>query len=96
MEDVEDVKILLGLLQPFIRILRLIYIDGSAIVGNDPVRGFVVQGVLFVGTVADEVGDRLDIVRDFFVGNIADAVKLGILEAELVTVVGVDLQSFFS
>lgn len=79
-------------LEPLIRLFGVIHIAHGTVEPDDLIRRLVEQRVLLIGTLAHEVGDGLDVVGDLLVDDVPDAVELSVLEAELVPVVGVDLQ----
>lgn len=54
------------------------------------VAGQVVQSVLFIWPSTDSVWNSLDIVTDFLVDHELNILNLGVLDAVLVTEVGID------
>ena len=80
------------LLEPLIRVLGLV--DVGRLAGEfllNVIPGDVVAGKELVGALAHVDGDGLDVVANLLGDNRLDVLDLGVLEAEFVTEVGVDL-----
>ena len=79
-------------LQPLIRILRLIHIRHGPVEGLLNVVGsYVVKSIHLVRTVTHLVRYDLNIVANLLGHNGGQVVELSVLEAELVAKVGADL-----
>lgn len=82
--------------QPLIGVLRLVLVSDLAIKLGYMIPGLVVERILLIRSVANVVGHSLDIVANLLVGDAGDVVDLRVLEAELITIVGVDLKQAVS
>lgn len=80
------------LFKPLIRILRLICIRNFSLELCDVIPRLIIQSILLIRPVSDIVWNSLHVVSDFLVNNAGDIIDLSILETELITVVGVDLE----
>lgn len=80
------------LLKPLIGVLRLISQLHLTLELGDVIPRLIVQGVLLIRSVSDIVGNGLHIVSNLLVTDACDVVDLSILETELITKVGVDLE----
>lgn len=80
------------LLKPLIRILRLISICNFALELHNVIPRLIIQSILLIGSLSDIVWNSLHVVADFLVNDAGDIIDLSILETELITVVGVDLE----
>jgi hypothetical protein len=78
------------ILEPLIRVLRLVHIRRCSVEACDSIACQVVQGVLLIGPGADRVRNSLHIVADFLVDHELDVLDLRVLDAVLVAEVGVD------
>ena len=78
--------------QPLIGVLGLVLVGDLALKVDDVIPCLVVESILLIRSVADVVGHSLDIVANLLVDNASDVVDLGVLEAELIAIVRVDLE----
>jgi hypothetical protein len=80
------------LLKPLVGVFRLIRQLDLALVLGDVIPRLIVQGVLFIGSVSDVIRNSLHVITNLLVTDARDIVDLSVLQAELITIVGVDLE----
>ena len=78
--------------EPRIWVLWSVLVQNLSFKVCDMITGQVVQRVLLIWTCPDSVWDSLNVVADLLVNVSLDVCDLGILDAVLVAIVGVDLQ----
>ena len=76
--------------QPLVRVRRRVHVRSCPVELSDCVASQVVQRVFLIWPGSNSVRDSLDIVANLLVDHALDVLNLGVLDAVLVTIVGVD------
>lgn len=77
--------------KPRVRVRGYILVEYRSVVRGDAVTSHVVQRVLLIWASTNGVRNGLDIVANFLVDHEFHVANLGVLDADLVAIVGADL-----
>ena len=77
--------------EPWVRVLRHILVQYRPVESRNAIAGDVVQRVLLIWAGTNGIRNGLDIVANLLIDHELDVFDLGVLDADLVAIVGADL-----